>query len=104
MDKSVKLFEDRRIRTEWDGEKEEWLFSVVDIVGVLTESVDPGAYWRKLKERLKAEGNQPVTICHGLKMKAHDGKMRLTDVAGTEQLLRIIHSPSPRQKLGGAKP
>ena len=93
----VRLFENQRIRTAWDEEKEEWYFSVVDVVGVLTDSVDPTAYWRKLKQRLKAEGNETVTNCHGLKMTAHDGKKRLTDVADTEQLLRIIQSiPSPK--------
>lgn len=93
----IQLFENQRIRTAWDEEKEEWYFSIVDVVGVLTDSVDPTAYWRKLKQRLKAESNETVTNCHGLKMKAADGKMRLTDVADTEQLLRIIQSiPSPK--------
>ena len=93
----IQLFEDKRIRTAWDEEKEEWYFSVVDVVAVLTDSVDPTAYWRKLKQRLKAEGNETVTNCHGLKMTAADGKKRLTDVADTEQLLRIIQSiPSPK--------
>ena len=93
----IQLFEDKRIRTAWDEEKEEWYFSVVDVVGVLSESVDPAAYWRKLKERLKKEGNETVTNCHGLKMTAPDGKQRLTDVADTEQLLRLIQSiPSPK--------
>ena len=93
----IQLFEDKRIRTAWDEEKEEWYFSVVDVVGVLTDSIDPAAYWRKLKQRLKAEGNETVTNCHGLKMTAPDGKKRLTDVADTEQLLRIIQSiPSPK--------
>lgn len=97
MNDKIKLFENQRIRTAWDEEKEEWYFSVVDVVGVLTDSVDPTAYWRKLKQRLKAEGNETVTNCHGLKMTAHDGKKRLTDVADTEQLLRIIQSiPSPK--------
>ena len=93
----IQLFEDRRIRTAWDAEKEEWYFSVVDVIAVLTDSVDPTAYWRKLKQRLKAEGNETVTNCHSLKMTAADGKRRLTDVADTEQLLRIIQSiPSPK--------
>ena len=96
MSLKIQLFENQRIRTAWDEEKEEWYFSIVDVVGVLTDSVDPTAYWRKLKQRLKAEGNETVTNCHGLKMTAHDGKKRLTDVADTEQLLRIIQSiPSP---------
>ena len=94
---SIQLFEDQKIRTAWDAEKEEWYFSIVDVVGVLTDSVDPTAYWRKLKQRLKAEGNETVTNCHGLKMTAPDGKMRLTDVADVEQLFRLVQSiPSPK--------
>ena len=96
-DEAVKLFEQKTIRTEWDDEQQEWYFSIVDVVAVLTESTDPTAYWRKLKQRLKAEGNETVTNCHGLKMRAVDGKLRLTDVATTEQLLRLIQSiPSPK--------
>ena len=94
---TLKLFEERKVRTVWDDEKEKWYFSIVDVVSVLTDSVDATAYWRKLKQRLKEEGNETVTNCHGLKRKATDGKMRLTDVADTEQLLRIIQSiPSPK--------
>ena len=94
---TLKLFEERKVRTVWDDEKEKWYFSIVDVVSVLTDSVDATAYWRKLKQRLKEEGNETVSNCHGLKMKATDGKMRLTDVADTEQLLRIIQSiPSPK--------
>ena len=93
----IQLFEDKRVRTAWDEVKEEWFFSVVDVVAVLTDSVDPNAYWRKLKQRLKEEGNETVTDCHGLKMTAADGKQRMTDVADTQQLLRIIQSiPSPK--------
>ena len=93
----IKLYENKEIRSVWDEEKEEWYFSVVDIVGVLTESVSPAAYWRKLKQRLKEEGNQTVTKCHSLKMKATDGKMRLTDVADMQGIFRIIQSiPSPK--------
>ena len=93
----IQLFEDKRIRTAWDEEQEEWFFSVVDVVAVLTDSKDPAAYWRKLKQRMREEGNETVTNCHGLKMTAADGKKRLTDVADTEQLLRIIQSiPSPK--------
>ena len=77
---AIKLFEEKRVRTAWDDEQEKWYFSIVDVVDVLTDSADPTAYWRKLKQRLKAEGNETVTNCHGLKMKALDGKMRLTDV------------------------
>lgn len=94
---ALKLFEDRKIRTVWDDEQEKWYFSIMDVVAVLTDSVDPTAYWRKLKQRLKAEGNETVTNCHGLKMQAADGKMRMTDVADTEQLFRLIQSiPSPK--------
>ncbi|MDQ1266756.1 MAG: hypothetical protein QG635_1908 [Bacteroidota bacterium] len=94
MDKSnkIQLFNDRKIRSLWDEEQERWYFSIVDVIGVLTDSIDANAYWRKLKQRLKEEGNETVTNCHALKMKAHDGKMRLTDVADTEQLLRMIQS------------
>ena len=94
---AIQLFEERKVRTVWDDETEKWYFAIVDVVAILTESADAAAYWRKLKQRLKAEGNETVTNCHGLKMKATDGKMRLTDVADTEQLLRIIQSiPSPK--------
>ena len=94
---SIKLFGDDMIRTIWDDEKEKWYFSIVDVVAVLTESPNPQTYWRVLKKRLKDEGNETVTNCNGLKMRAADGKMRLTDVADTEQLLRIIQSvPSPK--------
>ena len=94
---SIKLFETKQVRSLWDEGKEAWFFSIVDVVAVLTDSVDAPAYWRKLKQRLKAEGNETVTNCHGLKMPAPDGKMRLTDVADTEQLLRLIQSiPSPK--------
>lgn len=93
----IQLFEDKKIRTAWDEEKEEWYFSIVDVVSVLTESIDGRKYWNKLKQRLKEEGNETVTNCHQLKMTAADGKKRLTDVADTAQLLRIIQSiPSPK--------
>ena len=96
----LQMFEDRPIRTAWDETQEEWYFSIVDVVTVLTESGDYNTgrkYWNKLKQRLKAEGSELVTNCHQLKMKATDGKRRLTDVANTEQLLRIIQSiPSPK--------
>ena len=93
----IHLFEDKRIRTAWDEEKEEWYFSIVDVVAVLTDSPNPQTYWRVLKKRLKDEGNETVTACNGLKMTAADGKRRMTDVADTEQLLRIIQSiPSPK--------
>ncbi len=93
----IQLFEEKKVRAIWDDEAEKWYFSIVDAVAVLTDSVDPTAYWRKLKQRLKEEGNETVTNCHGLKMLAPDGKMRMTDVADTEQLLRLIQSiPSPK--------
>ena len=94
---SIKLFGDDKIRAIWDDEQEKWYFSVVDVVAVLTNSPNPQTYWRVLKKRLKDEGNETVTNCNGLKMRAADGKMRLTDIADTEQLLRIIQSvPSPK--------
>lgn len=97
MENKIKLFENKVVRSHWDAEQEEWYFSVVDVIEVLTESKDANAYWRKLKQRLKEEGNETVTKCHGLKMVAADGKMRFTDVATTEQLLRLIQSiPSPK--------
>ncbi|MBP8116051.1 MAG: Bro-N domain-containing protein [Chitinophagaceae bacterium] len=97
MKNDVKLFEQQKVRTHWDEKEEKWYFSISDVIAILTESVDPLAYWRKLKERLKKEGNETVTNSHGLKMKAADGKMRMTDVADTEQLLRLIQSiPSPK--------
>lgn len=94
---ALKLFEERRVRTVWDDEQDKWYFSIVDVVAVLTDSSNPQTYWRVLKKRLLAEGNETVTNCNGLKMQAADGKMRLTDVADTEQLLRLIQSiPSPK--------
>ena len=93
----IKLFEDKKVRALWDKESEEWYFSVVDVVAIFTESKDAPAYWRKLKQRLKEEGNETVTNCHALKMQAPDGKMRLTDCLNTEQLFRLIQSiPSPK--------
>ena len=93
----IQLFEEKKVRALWDDEAEKWYFSIVDAVAVLTDSVDPTAYWRKLKQRLKEEGKETVTNCPGLKMIAPDGKMRMTDVADTEQLLRLIQSiPSPK--------
>ena len=91
------LFEEQQLRTVWDTEQEKWYISIVDVIAVLTESRDANAYWRKLKQRLKAEGNETVTNCHSLKMVATDGKMRFTDMADTEQLFRLIQSiPSPK--------
>jgi len=91
-EKTIKLFNEKQVRCQWDIEKGKWYFSIVDVVEILTESVDAGAYWRKLKERLKKEGNETVTNCHSLKMLAADRKMRVTDVADTEQLFRLIQS------------
>ncbi len=96
---TIKIFEEKKVRTIWDDNDEKWYFSIVDVVAVLTDSADATAYWRKLKQRLKAEGNETVTNCHGLKLRAADGKMRLTDVADTEQLFRLIQSiPSPKSE------
>ena len=93
----IKLFESQKIRSHWDAEKEKWYFSVVDVIAVLTESDNPQVYWRVLKKRLADEGNESVTNRNGLKMQAADGKMRMTDIVDTEQLLRLIQSiPSPK--------
>ena len=95
--KSIILFEDIPVRRIWSDKDEKWYFAIMDIVKILTGSINPPAYWRKLKERLKKEGNQTVTICHGFKMKAKDGKIRDTDCFHTENLFRIIQSlPSPK--------
>lgn len=94
---AVKVFDEQQVRAVWDAEYEKWYIAIVDVIQVLTESISPAAYWRKLKQRLREEGNETVTNCHGLKMKAPDGKMRMTDVADTEQLFRLIQSiPSPK--------
>jgi hypothetical protein len=96
-DSAIKIFDEKKIRTHWDDDQEKWYFAIVDVVGVLSESIDPQSYWRKLKQRLKDEGNETVTNCHALKMIAADGKMRMTDVADTKQLFRLIQSiPSPK--------
>jgi len=96
----LQLFEEQSVRTHWDEEQEKWFFSLIDVIAILTDQQDyltARKYWNKLKERLKKEGNETVTKCHQLKMLAKDGKMRLTDVADTEQLLRLIQSiPSPK--------
>jgi prophage antirepressor-like protein len=94
---AIQIFEDKKVRTIWDADQEKWYVSIIDVISILTESIDATAYWRKLKQRLKEEGNETVTNCHGLKMTAADGKMRKTDVADTEQLFRLIQSiPSPK--------
>ena len=87
---SIKLFESKQVRTQWDAEQEKWYFSIVDVIAVLTDSDNPQVYWRVLKKRLLEQGNETVTNCNALKMLAADGKMRLTDVADTEQLFRLI--------------
>ena len=94
---AIKLFQDHRVRVQWDNEQEKWYFSIVDIIGVLTDSVNPNNYWKVLKSRLKKEGSELVTNCNQLKMESSDGKYYKTDVADTEQLLRLIQSiPSPK--------
>ena len=94
---AIQLFEQKKVRTIWDSDKEKWYFSVVDVVAVLTESPNPRNYWKVLKHRLIKEGNETVTNCNQLKLQAEDGKKRLTDVADTEQLFRLIQSiPSPK--------
>ena len=94
---ALKLFEDKKVRTVWDDEQEKWYFSIIDVIAILTDSPDPKRYWSVLKSRIKKEGHEPTTICSTLKLRAADGKMRLTDVADTEQLFRIIQSvPSPK--------
>jgi hypothetical protein len=94
---AIKLFRDKRVRVYWNDEQEKWYFSIIDIIGILTESENPRKYWSVLKTRLKKEGSEVATNCSRLKLLAGDGKMRLTDVADTEQLLRLIQSiPSPK--------
>jgi len=94
---AIQLFETKKIRTAWNEHEEEWYFSVVDVVSILTDSADGRKYWNKLKQRLKEEGNETVTNCHQLKLPSQDGKMRITDVASTDQIFRIIQSiPSPK--------
>lgn len=97
---AISLFEEKQVRRAEPGAD---LFAIVDVIAILTESTDSGAYWRKLKERLRKEGNETVTDCHGLKMTAADGKQRMTDVADTEQLLRLIQSV-PSLKFSTALP
>lgn len=93
----IKIFEEKKVRTVWDDVEEKWYFSIVDVCGVLTESPNSRNYWKVLKHRLVKEGNETVTNCNQLKLQAEDGKMRLTDVADTEQLFRLIQSiPSPK--------
>ena len=94
---AIKIFEDKKVRSIWDAQLEKWYISIVDVIAILTDSPNPQVYWRVMKKRLKDEGNETVTNCNGLKMQAPDGKMRLTDVADTEQLFRLIQSiPSPK--------
>ncbi len=97
MENELKIFEEKQVRTIWDAENEKWYLAIVDVIAALTNSPNPQVYWRVLKKRLKDEGNETVTNCNGLKLQAPDGKMRITDVADTEQLFRLIQSiPSPK--------
>ena len=89
---AIKLFDSTKVRIVWDDEQEKYFFSIVDCIAVLTDSVDATAYWRKLKQRLKAEGNETVTSCHALKLQVDDGKKRLTDVAASEELFKFVLS------------
>ena len=96
---AIKIFEDKKVRSIWDAQLEKWYISIVNVIAILTDSPNPQVYWRVMKKRLKDEGNETVTNCNGLKMQAPDGKMRLTDVADTEQLFRLIQSiPSQPKK------
>ena len=95
----IKIFDDKQVRTHWDSEQEKWFIAIVDVIAILTESPNPQVYWRVMKKRLLDEGNETVTNCNGLKMLAADGKMRMTDVADTEQLFRLIQSiPSTKSE------
>ncbi len=96
---AIKLFDQKQVRVHWDDEREKWYFSIVDVVAVLSESTNPQTYWRVLKKRLTDEGNETVTNCNGLKMPAPDGKIRLTDVADTKQLLRITGNFSQSKEI-----
>ena len=98
---NIKVFEDKKIRTQWNAKKEDWYFSVVDVIEALTDSSNPQTYWRVLKKRLKDEGNETVTNCNALKMIAKDGKLRLTDVVNTKDLLRLIQSISSPKAWSG---
>jgi len=97
LDRRIQILDDKQIPTFWDSEQEKWFMSIIDVITFLTESIDQNVYWRKLQQRLKIEGNETMTNCHTLKMEAEDGKLRMTDVADTEQLFRLIQSiPSPK--------
>lgn len=94
---AISIFEEKQVRRAWDSTEEKWFFAIVDVIAILTDSPNPQVYWRVMKKRLMDEGNETVTNCNGLKMTAADGKQRMTDVADTEQLLRLIQSvPSPK--------
>lgn len=100
MKQIIKIFEEKNVRTVWDDKEEKWYFSIVDVINVLVDSKDYATarkYWNKLKQRLKEEGNETVTNCHQLKLKASDGKMRMTDVADQEQFFRLIQSIPSRK-------
>ncbi len=97
QENAIQLFEEKKVRTLWNADEEKWYISIVDVIAILTDSPNPQVYWRVLKKRLKDEGNETVTTCNGLKMLSMDGKMRMTDVADTEQLFRLVQSiPSPK--------
>lgn len=94
---NIKLFESRKVRSQWNEQEQKWYFAVVDVIAILTDSPNPQVYWRVMKKRMLDEGNETVTNCNALKMQAADGKMRMTDVADSQQLLRLIQSvPSPK--------
>ena len=94
---AITLFEEKQVRRAWNAAEEKWYFAIIDVINILTNSSNPQVYWRVMKKRLMDEGNETVTNCNGLKMTAADGKQRMTDVADTEQLLRLIQSiPSPK--------
>ena len=94
---NIKVFENKKVRAQWDAENEVWYYSVVDVCGALSDSTDPRKYWNKLKQRLREEGSELVTICHQLKLMASDGKTYLTDVLDTKGILRLVQSiPSPK--------
>jgi hypothetical protein len=97
---AIKVFETKKVRSHWNEAEEKWYFSITDIIRILTDSIDSLAYWRKLKERLKKEGNETVTNCHGLKMEAADGKMRFTDVADTDEAKGLIENANAGKKGG----
>jgi len=97
----LKIFQEQSVRTHWDDKQEKWFFSIIDVVAILTQSINPQAYWRKLKERLRKEGNETVTNCHGLKMLAPDGKMRMTDLTAEISKATFGITPSQYKNIKG---